>query len=195
VQHIVVRLADALPASTVAALDRLLPARRHEEIVRALRDGHGGRALADPRAAEIVERALLHFDGARYRLLAWCVMPTHVHALIAQIEGYPLSAVAHSWKSFTANAANRALGRSGRFWAPEYYDRFMRDERQLEATRAYVENNPVAAGLCAKPEDWRFSSARPDARTSAEHETPRAGGPRYGGGSRPGTPGLRPGTE
>jgi REP element-mobilizing transposase RayT len=86
-------------------------------------------------------------------------MPTHVHVLVEQIEGYTLAAVVHSWKSFTSNAANRALDRSGSFWASEYYDRFMRNEVHLETTRAYVVNNPVVAGLCAFPEDWRYSSA------------------------------------
>ena len=159
VQHIVFRLADALPARLMRELEEASPVERLRAVIAALRVGHGKRLLADSRAAEIVERALLYFDGQRYRLLAWCVMPTHVHALAEQIEGHPLSPIVHSWKSFSAQEANRAIGRSGPFWAPEYYDRFMRDESHLQRTRAYIENNPVVAGLCETPEAWRFSSA------------------------------------
>jgi putative DNA methylase len=159
VQHIVFRLADALSPATKAELRSLPPAERNTRVLDALRQGHGARLLSDPAIAGIVEDALLHFDGERYRLLAWCIMPSHVHVLLEQVEGFALSTVVQSWKSFTAKAANDALGRSGSFWANEYYDRFMRNEAHLETTRAYIINNPVVAGLCASPEDWRYSSA------------------------------------
>jgi REP element-mobilizing transposase RayT len=111
-------------------------------------------------ASAIVENALLHFDGERYRLLAWCVMSNHVHVVAQQLEGWPLAKVVHSWKSFTANEVNRLLDRNGPLWQREYFDRFMRDDGHLGATIAYVENNPVAAGLVELPQDWRWSSAR-----------------------------------
>ena len=81
------------------------------------------------------------------------------HVLIAQVDGWPLPGVVKSWKSFTAKAINRALDRDARVWAKNYFDRFMRDAEQFEATLAYVEGNPVKAGLCREPGDWRWSSA------------------------------------
>ena len=159
VQHVVFRLADALPGQIIADIERYPEALKLAKIDEVLDKGCGLRLLADPSAAEIVEQILLRFDGKRYRLFAWCVMPTHVHVLAEQMEGYPLSRVIHSWKSFSANVANNKLGRSGAFWAPEYYDRFMRDGDQFDTTRAYIENNPVAAGLCSTAQEWRFSSA------------------------------------
>jgi REP element-mobilizing transposase RayT len=102
----------------------------------------------------------LRFDGERYALVAWCVMPNHVHALAETFPGFPLDRVVHSWKSFTGHAANRMLGRADRFWAPEYFDRYMRNDGHLVGTSAYIEANPVKAGLCGVPEDWPFSSAR-----------------------------------
>ena len=122
--------------------------------------GAGSRALGEARAADIVEDALLHFDGRRYRLLAWCVMPTHVHVLVSQTEGWRLSSIIQSWKSFTAKAVGRPLDQRGRFWAPDYFDRYMRDDGQMQAALAYIENNPVKAGLCLAPHDWTWSSAR-----------------------------------
>jgi putative transposase len=116
--------------------------------------------FAAPDTAAIIENAILHFDGIRYRVLAWCVMSTHAHVVVEQMQGWPLANVVHSWKSFTANAVNVALHRSGPVWMREYFDRFMRTDNHLANTIAYVERNPVAAGLVERPEDWRWSSAR-----------------------------------
>jgi REP element-mobilizing transposase RayT len=97
--------------------------------------------------ADIVEEALLHGDGQSYRLLAWCVMPNHVHMLIDTREGIPLHDVLHSWKSFTAKAINRPLGPTGTVWMRDYFDRYIRDDRHLAAMVAYIHANPVKAGL------------------------------------------------
>jgi putative DNA methylase len=121
--------------------------------------GHGACWLRDPRIAALVEEALLQFDDQRYRLIAWCVMPNHVHALIETWEGWPLGSVLHSWKSFTAQRANAILKRSGDFWEREYFDRFIRDDRHFANAVGYIEMNPVKAGLVARAEEWRWSSA------------------------------------
>ncbi|NIP53220.1 MAG: hypothetical protein GWN00_35180, partial [Aliifodinibius sp.] len=81
--------------------------------------------------ATLVEGALHYFDGKRYRLFAWAVMPNHVHVLIEIFEGFPLHFVVQSWKSFTATEANALLNRTGTFWYREYFDRFIRDERHF----------------------------------------------------------------
>ena len=51
------------------------------------------------------------------------------------------------------------LRRSGQFWFEEYFDRYIRDAKHFAATVRYIENNPAKAKLCARPEDWPFSSA------------------------------------
>jgi len=83
VQHFVFRLADALPAGAMAALDRAGAADRLEAVRKLLHKGYDEQLLADRRIAAIVENALFHSDSARYRLLAWCIMPTHVHVWLA----------------------------------------------------------------------------------------------------------------
>jgi len=172
-QHVVFRLEGSLP---VATLDRLKAdckdqdERRdvvHDELDRC----NGPDWLRDAACARIVCDALTHFDRDRYHLLAWCVMPNHVHVLMRQAEGWPLAAVVKSWKSFSARAINRALDRSGPLWAADYFDRYVRSDEQASAAIAYVENNPVKAGLCVSPADWPWSSAslergRPRPRTS-----------------------------
>ena len=117
--------------------------------------GHlGQKLLAHPEAAQAVQRALLHFDGERYALCAWCVMPNHVHVVAMQAEGWPLQRIVHSWKSFTANEINRILRRTGAVWQREYYDRYMRDDDELSHVIQYVEQNPVKAGLVQRASDW-----------------------------------------
>jgi REP element-mobilizing transposase RayT len=120
----------------------------------------------------MVEDALLYFDGERYRTIAWVIMPNHVHVLIETMEGYPVGQVVHSWKSYTAKQANQMLGRSGRFWFREYFDRYVRDERHFANAVQYIHDNPVKAGLAPTPEDWPFSSAA--------HSQQDAGGPTNG---------------
>lgn len=121
--------------------------------------GYGACHLRDPRVAALVEEALLHFDGERYRLLEWCIMPNHVHAVVEILRGYPLGGVVRAWKTFTAREANRVLGRCGAFWMADYFDRFIRDDQHLLAAREYVRGNPVSAGLCREAGEWRWGSA------------------------------------
>ncbi|HEX2885274.1 MAG TPA: transposase [Vineibacter terrae] len=107
----------------------------------------------------LVENALLHFDDDRYKLLAWCVMPNHVHVLVECDARHSLSNVVQSWKSFTAKAINAALRRTGRLWAPDYFDRYVRDNAHFAAIVSYIESNPVKAQLVDQAQDWRWSSA------------------------------------
>ena len=120
----------------------------------------GSCLLEDPKAASIVESSLVHFQGNRYALSAWCVMPNHVHVVVTPLSGFTLPAILHSWKFFSAHEINRALAREGTVWQEETFDHLVRDERAFERFVKYTENNPVVAGLCELPEDWRFGSAR-----------------------------------
>ncbi|MFM9862453.1 MAG: REP-associated tyrosine transposase [Micropepsaceae bacterium] len=166
-QSFTFRLADSLPkvvldqwreelarlSEEAATLDRRI------RIEHALDRGHGEALLSDDRIAELVEQALLHFDGERYRLLSWTIMPNHVHAVASPLSTWTLDKIVHSWKSFTATKANALLGRTGAFWAREYFDRAIRDDEHYANVMSYVAMNPVKAGLCSREEDWRYSSA------------------------------------
>lgn len=162
VQAVTFRLADSLPAHVVARLAAMeespVKRKRREDW---LDRGRGACWLRRPEIARLVEDALLHFDGERYRLSAWCVMPNHVHVLF-EVGTTPLGEIMKSWKGYSAREANRFLGRQGAFWEEEYWDRYMRDERHFRETVRYVENNPVKARLTKTPDprEWPWSSAR-----------------------------------
>lgn len=119
----------------------------------------GSCALAGPAVAELVQNAIRFFEGSRYHLAAWCVMPNHVHAVLAPAAGHPLADILHSWKSFTSHQANRILKRTGTFWERESFDHLIRSAQQVGRFVGYVEDNPVAAGLCGRPDEWLYSSA------------------------------------
>ena len=120
----------------------------------------GSLVLKRPEVAGIVEKSLTHFQGDRYGLHAWVVMPNHVHAVLTPSKDHQLPDILHSWKSFTASRVNRLLGRSGRLWQRESFDHVVRSRESLLKLIHYTEENPVAAGLCRRAEDWPFSSAR-----------------------------------
>jgi REP element-mobilizing transposase RayT len=116
--------------------------------------------LNDPRIADFVAKAILIGDCERhfYGLRAWAVMPNHVHLLILPLVPVP---VLMRWlKGSTARYANHILGRTGTpFWQDESFDHYLRDSSHLERAIAYVEENPVKAGLVCSAEQWRWSSA------------------------------------
>jgi len=122
----------------------------------------GPRWLREPPIAAIFRDALLYGENVRrYDLLAWVVMPNHVHLVLQSKARLP--DVVRWLKTATAVRANRTLGRNGEpFWQREYFDRWIRSEEELLKTISYVENNPVTAGLAASPEEWPWSSPAED---------------------------------
>jgi putative DNA methylase len=166
-QFITFRLADSMPQKLLDRWREELSSEQNVNVDAALRkrielfldQGYGKCYLRDPRVAESVQNSLLFFDGERYRLTAWVVMPNHAHMLLTPCTGHELSDILHSLKSYTANEANKLLRRKSQFWQPEPFDRWVRDADHFAKVIAYIENNPVKGHLCKKPEDWPHSSA------------------------------------
>jgi REP element-mobilizing transposase RayT len=122
--------------------------------------GHGDCFMKQPQIAELVCEALQFFEGERHELYSWCVMPNHVHAVVWPKPPFSLSQVLHSWKSYTSNKANKLLKRSGnKFWQDESFDHLIRNDTDRIRCGNYINDNPVKAGLCKRPEDWRWGSA------------------------------------
>ena len=109
--------------------------------------------------ANLVAEAILIGESERcfYELCAWVVMPNHVHLLILPQVSVP---VLMRWlKGSTARRANRTLGRTGQpFWQDESFDHWVRSTKEFDKIRAYIENNPVSAGLATTPQSWSWSS-------------------------------------
>ena len=113
----------------------------------------------------MVQDSLLSFDAERYFLFAWVVMPNHIHALFQPQNGWTIAKIVGSWKKYTGRRIND-LRRSTNdphsgepVWHREYWDRYVRDEQHFYTAREYIHQNPVKAGLVARPDDLRWSSA------------------------------------
>ena len=158
VQFVTYRLADSLPAE---ALERIRLSDRPERLRDDLLDsGSGACWLRLPQIAQVVEHSFFAFDGDRYRLHAWTIMPSHVHVLFTVLGRATLSDIVASWKKFTARQCNQQLGRSGPFWMADYWDRFIRNDAHFDSAVSYVDNDPVKAGLVKTPDQWEWGSAR-----------------------------------
>ncbi len=198
-QFITYRMADSLPASKLKVFEaqaRLLPPEKRDIYLRKqieewLDAGHGSCVLVQPEIAHCIIDTWKRFANERYDLIAWVVMPNHVHVLIRTYEGASLAKIVQSWKSFTGKRikaimdeesdreGTRRAGarrsqvwrsqvwrsqawRSQSVWMREYWDRYIRDWRHYHKVIDYIHNNPVKAGLVKKPEDWSWSSASED---------------------------------
>jgi REP element-mobilizing transposase RayT len=129
-----------------------------------LDNGAGACHLRNPAIAGDLANTLRHFDQKRYRLLAWCIMPNHVHVVVRLFPGENLADVVHSWKSFSAKRANKILEAHGAFWQREYYDHLVRGEEEFERAVRYVAENPAKANL----QHWKWVWVRGrDARATA----------------------------
>jgi len=105
-------------------------------------------------AAAIDEsRRRLHF-----LLCGYVLMPDHWHALIG--VGYPLtiSRVMQSIKGISSRWLNERRGAQGPVWQHQFWDRFVRHQKEFAARFDYMHLNPVRKGLVGRPEDWRWSS-------------------------------------
>jgi len=185
VQFVTFRLADSMPASRRREWEHLLKIEsvreRRAQLEEYLDRGVGECLLREARVAQIVEDSLLCFHNGRYELLAWCVMPNHVHALV-DVKRTPLGKIVQNWKVHTENELRRTELAERRApprcesepasnvprrcsalrlkWQREYWDTSMRDEERRRKAIHYIENNPARAKLCRVAKEWPFSSAR-----------------------------------
>ena len=190
IQHVSYHLADSLPKEAVAAMDaemknlppKLRDNEKEKRVAAYLDAGYGSCILRVPELADMVQETFTHFAGDRYHLHAWCVMPNHVHVLFQPTNGWTMSKIVASWKSYTGRrisdyakangmpdglsaGLSAALGRgvpSGpptRVWHREYWDRYIRDHAHYATVVKYIHENPVKAKLVKTAGDWKWSSA------------------------------------
>ncbi len=104
--------------------------------------GHGSCVLARSELRYVAADALRHFDGIRYWLDAWVVMPNHVHVVVTPLADHDLSKILHTWKSFTSHAIVKLLPEwQGPFWQKELFDHIVRSPDHLERFRIYIADN------------------------------------------------------
>lgn len=169
-QSITYRLDDSLPQAKLSELEEELRLMhlselqmknaRRKQIEAWLDAGYGSCILREPNNAQLMIETWQYFAGERYDLIAWVVMPNHVHVLIHVYEGAVLERIVTSWKNFTSRrfVASPEVERIPH-WQAGFWDRFIRNEAHFRNAVVYIEHNPVTAGLVKRPEQWVFGSA------------------------------------
>ncbi|MEZ5346409.1 MAG: S-adenosylmethionine decarboxylase [Pyrinomonadaceae bacterium] len=132
--------------------------------------GFGSCLLRNDSIAQMVSDSLNHFDGERYDLFSWCVMPNHVHVVLRPRNHHKLEDILHTWKSFTAHKINEITGRRGNVWQREYYDHLVRDRDDFDRVNNYVLNNPKKSNL----KNWKWVGGR--MRPGRSHDSRRDAG-------------------
>lgn len=120
---------------------------RDQGWLESLDEAHGKCWLRDPICAQITADALLHFNEDRYDLERFIVMPNHVHVLVQMRNQWRLQEQCTSWLRYSGRKINELKKRQGRVWQPEPFDHVVRDEKQFEHLREYINNNPRKANL------------------------------------------------
>ncbi len=109
--------------------------------------------------AAIVLEALHFHHTKQYELICVLVMSNHVHIVIKPLlykpqKPYSFAQIMKDHKSYTAQKANKILGRNGQFWWHENYDHWVRDGEELKRIINYILQNPVKAGLINNYQEW-----------------------------------------
>lgn len=164
--------AEAMRRSSGKASSEMAEAAHRDlqrKIERFLDQGAGACHLRRPEIADMIAESLRHFHGAYYLLDDWVIMPNHVHVILWPMPNFTLSEILKSRKRHTARQANLLLDRTGEtFWQRESYDHWIRNDEEKSRVRRYIRMNPVKAGLCQSPEDWKWSSAWPGWKAASQ---------------------------
>jgi REP element-mobilizing transposase RayT len=155
------RLSDSLPVQKLEALNeekaRWLAANPlphsdrqikeyHRNFSRRIHEwldaGYGSCLLARPEICRVVDDALNFFNGQRYALGEYIVMPNHVHVLLEPLGHHQLSEILHSWKSYSAKEINKVIGSHGSVWHRESFDHIVRSPAHLTRIEEYIRDNP-----------------------------------------------------
>jgi len=141
------------------------------------RSAHGSCCLNGLEQAQLIMKELHRWDGDMYDLMAYCIMPNHVHLLIDtsfqlpdnlecfqldSIDYVPLQNIMKRVKGASARYINKSLGRSGQLWQYESYDHLVRNDRELNNIVAYILNNPVKARLVKEYSLWPYTFCKWD---------------------------------
>lgn len=160
-QFVTFRLADSLPKSKVEELklikdkfEQVNPKPWTEQIRlqyykligpienRLLDNGFGSCILKIKNVRSVLSSSIMYFDNVKYEVIAFVIMPNHVHILLRLLESHTISECMHSIKSYSAKMINRLLNDTGSIWMKEYFDRMIRGEDHLRHCINYIIENP-----------------------------------------------------
>ena len=161
IQYVTFRMADSLPKNKIEELKNTIRVFEEEHpkpwnknaIIeynkligplegRLLDQGYGSCLLKNPNIRKHVADAIMYYDKIKYHVIAYVIMPNHVHMILHLIEDNKLENIVHSIKRFSARQINKSLNTSGIFWMKEYFDRIVRSDSHFKHCLNYIRHNP-----------------------------------------------------
>ena len=91
-------------------------------------------------------------------IVAYCIMPTHIHLLLKQAKDTGISKYMGRILNGYTRYFNIKHGRQGPLWAGRFKSVYIDNDEQLLHLTRYIHLNPTSAGLVENPEDWDCSS-------------------------------------
>ncbi len=149
------RLCDSMPANVLRQIEMELKScspdsldlQKRIKMEYWLDQGIGSCLLKKTECAEIVEKVWHHSDGQCFNIIAWVIMPNHVHILLKIGKVPPIEKIVQNWKKFSANKINKLLNRQGHVWQADYWDRAIRNKRHFIYTLEYIKKNINSGGV------------------------------------------------
>jgi REP element-mobilizing transposase RayT len=119
-----------------------------------------GSFFLPPPARTIALQHCLFENGKKIEMYAAVFMPDHLHLLFTALENdqgepFSLAEIMKGIKGVSARRINQLLGRKGSLLQDESFDRIMRAQ-EFEFKKNYIIANPIDAGLCKKPLEYRW---------------------------------------
>jgi REP-associated tyrosine transposase len=166
IQVITYRLADSLSQEYVNKMRLELRIKNNKQqenerrikIESILDRSYGSCVLQNSACAKIITESWKYFDGSRYDLISYVVMPNHIHVLIKIYDGFELGKTVRSWKSFSSRKIHEylhdtELSSQEKLWQRGYWDRYIRDEKHFNQAIEYIKKNFDNGGImyCLHP--------------------------------------------
>ncbi len=104
-------------------------------------------------------------EQRHFLLIAYCLMPTHLHILLVPHDQDTMRNIMRDIKLRSSKRISAKRGQPCKLWQARSFDRIIRHRRELSETVEYIHLNPVKDGLAKDPLGWPRSSARAYLRT------------------------------
>ena len=143
-QFITFRTYDSVDAYLKKLAQQNLPNKQKQQLIDEYQDLSTAGAILNDEVLILLNAFIKEHDSVLYELFAFCIMPNHVHLLIKPLVD--LNKLMQKLKGGSAKLINENLGTKGRFWAADYYDKLIRDEKHFSVVYRYIKNNPLVLG-------------------------------------------------
>ncbi len=144
-QFITFRTNDSLDSYLQKIYNSTLPNPKKQFILDNHLDNSNKGAYLYDNKIDIFKKVIFEKNGNLYQLISYAIMPNHIHILLEQKSS--LTKIMKYIKGKSAIELNKALGKKGKFWASDYYDRVIRNVNHLNVVYEYILDNPTKANL------------------------------------------------